>query len=187
MNKRGFTLIELLTSISLAAIVCVLIFEVIFSLKDMYVADSVKTEILIKKNNISEKINKTFIDKKINQVRNCSIDNQNCLKFIMDDGSQYELFLDKGNRVVKFGDFTTKFSSSVTFYDDLDACYYFNLTDSNPAYDTFIKIRLPLEDTTLEEKFDINIIYQYYGDNYAELLGEISPESGTIITYIPHC
>lgn len=185
MNQKGFTLIELLTSLTLTSIVCILLFQVIFTLKDIYVNDSVKTELLIKNTNIAEKINSTFEDSPINTIRDCEIKNVNCLSFNLENGNNYELLLDRNKKIIKFGDLSAKLSDSTNIYDDLDVCYYYSLGDNNLIYNTFIKIRIPLEDIMLEEKFDINVIYQYNGGDYSNLIGTI--ENNVPITYIPQC
>lgn len=182
MNKKGFTLLELITSVALTGVVCILLFQVIFSLKDIHANDSVKTEILIKKSNIAKKINEAF-DSKISTIRDCDPKDVNCLTITTMDGKSYNLKLDRVNNSVSFDDFITKFSDTTIIYDDLDACYYYSLADNNTIYNTFVKIRIPIEDSLLEEKFDINVIYQY-SDNDS-LIGTI--DGANIITYIPHC
>ena len=183
MNKKGFTLLELITSVTLTGVVCILLFQVIFSLKDIYTSDSIKTEILIKKSNVAKKINEIF-ENEISTIRDCENNKSaNCLEFTTLNGSVYELELNRDKNYISFGDFVTKFSDTTVIYDDLDACYYYSLVDNNTSYNTFIKIRIPIEDSLLEEKFDINVIYQY--SNNDSLIGTV--DGANIVTYIPHC
>lgn len=184
MNRKGFTLIELLTSLALTSIVCILLFQVIFILKDIYTNDSIKTELLIKTSNVSESINSTFRKNAISSIRNCNPANSNCLLFNLNSGRSYELKLDRTNKSITFGNFTSILTSTAEIYDDLDVCYYSN-TSSNNAYDTFIKIRIPIRDNLLEENFDINIVYQYLGRNYPDVLGEMIDDIP--LFYVPQC
>lgn len=184
MNRKGFTLIELLTSLTLTSIVCILLFQVIFILKDIYTNDSIKTELLIKTSNVSTSINSTFRKNAISSIRNCNPTSNNCLLFNLDNGSSYELKLDRDNKSITFGNFSSILTSTAEIYDDLDVCYY-SKTSSNSAYDTFIKIRIPIRDNLLEKNFDINIVYQYLGQNYPYVLGETI--ANISIFYVPQC
>ncbi len=185
MNKRGFTLLELLTSLTLTSVVCILLFQVVFVLKDIYINDSTKTEMLIKKSNIIDEINSTFKKYPITAIRDCDVKEINCLNFILEGDLNYELSLNREEGMIKFGDFVTQLAESANIYDDLDVCYYYETNDSNLIYDTFVKIRIPLQDNILEEKFDANIIYQYNGDSFPNLIGTIN--DGIATTYVPHC
>lgn len=185
MNKKGFTLLELLTSLTLTSVVCILLFQVVFVLKDIYVDDAAKTEVLIKKSNIIEEINSTFEQNSITTVRYCDNGDINCFKFSLEDGSVYELSLNRESHIVKFGDLSIKFSDSTIIYDNLDICYYPEIGGTNYAYDAFLKIRIPLKDNVLEENFDANIIYQYDGGDVPNLVSEVV--NGVATTYIPQC
>lgn len=185
MNRKGFTLIELLTSLTLTSVVCILLFQILFILKDIYTNDSIKTELLIKTANISESINSTFRKNKISTIRNCQISSNNCLKFTLDNGNIYELKLDRNNKAITFGNFSSILTNTSEIYDDLDVCY-FSAASTNSSYDTFIRIRIPVRDNLLEENFDINVIYQYLGIDAPVLLGDITVD-GSVLTYIPSC
>ena len=183
MDRKGFTLIELLPSLTLTSIVCILLFQVIFILKDIYTNDSIKTELLIKTANVSESINSIFRKNNIETIRNCQINTSNCLKFTFKDGSSYELKLDRENKTITFGNFSAVLTDTSEIYDDLDACYF--SVNNSTVYDTFIRIRIPVRDNLVEENFDINVVYQYKGTNAPYLLGE--DVNGMILTYVPSC
>lgn len=188
MNKKGFTLIELLTSIVLSSAVLILLLQVLLVLKDIYVNDSIKTELLIKKSNIIKRINSTFEEASIRTIRNCSSNSNNCLKFTLTNGSEYELSLDRTNNIVKFGSFNTALTDTSEIYEDLDVCYFYNTSSAligSSAYNTGIRIRIPVKDNLLEENFDMTIIYQYNGSDYPNLYGDNS--SGSLVTYIDSC
>lgn len=185
MNKNGFTLLELLTSLTLTSIVCILMFQVIFTLKDIYVDDAAKTEMLIKKSNIIEEMNSTFKSNPITSIRYCDNGDINCFKFNLEGDLSYELSLNRELKNIKFGDYTVKLSESAEIYDNLDICYYSETSASNSVYDTFIKIRIPIKDNVLEEKIDVNVIYQYLGSNFSNLIGTIV--NGSPVIYIPQC
>ena len=185
MNRKGFTLLELLTSLTLTSIVCILLFQVVFILKDIYVDDAAKTEILIKKANIIEEINSTFEKNPIVTVRQCNNGDINCFNFTLENGLEYKISLNHQTNVIKVGDLSIKFSDSAQFYDDLDVCSYPEIGGTNYAYNEFLKIRIPLEDNILEERFDINVIYQYNGSSFPNLSKE--DVNGVVTRYIPQC
>lgn len=188
MNKKGFTLVELLTSIVLSSTVLILLLQVLLTLKDLYINDSIKTELLIKKSNIVKRINSTFEESSIRTIRNCDSNSNNCLKFTLVNGSEYELSLDRTNKIIKFGSFNIKLINSSEIYNDLDVCYFYNTKSTligSTAYNTGIRIRIPVKDNLLEEYFDMNIIYQYNGSDYPNLYGDNL--SGSLVTYIDSC
>lgn len=188
MSKKGFTLVELLTSIVLSSVVLMLLLQMLLLLKDLYVNDSIKTELLIKKSNIIKKINSTFEEAAISSIRSCSTNSGDCLKFTLVSGSEYELSLDRTNNNIKFGSFNTELTETSEIYEDLDVCYFYNnnsLTLGSVSHNTGIRIRIPIRDNLLEEKFDITIIYQYNGSDFPNLYSDNI--SGSIVNYIDSC
>lgn len=188
MSKKGFTLVELLMSIVLSSVVLILLLQMLLVLKDLYVNDSIKTEILIRKSNIIKKISSTFEESPITKIRTCGTNPSNCLKFTLASGSEYELSLDRTKNIVKFGSFNVKLTESSEIYEDLDACYFYNnmsLTSGSASHNTGIRIRIPIKDNLLEEEFDATIIYQYNGNDFPNLYSDNA--SGSIVNYIDSC
>ena len=60
MNNKGFTMIELLASFVLTMVIVVFLFEVVLSLKDVYVNQTTKTEIISKNAVIATSLNKSL-------------------------------------------------------------------------------------------------------------------------------
>ena len=58
MKNKGFTVIELVLTISLVSVVMIILFQIIFLVKNLYVESGVKVKLLQKQLVISEKINK---------------------------------------------------------------------------------------------------------------------------------
>ena len=61
MKKRnGFTTIELIITITLTLVIMGFLLEILFILKEIYVSNGIRTELLIKQALISHKINQDF-------------------------------------------------------------------------------------------------------------------------------
>ena len=62
MNNKGFTVIELLSSFVLIMIIVVFLFEIVLELRNVYINETVKTEIVNKNAIIATALNQTLED-----------------------------------------------------------------------------------------------------------------------------
>ncbi len=157
-NNKGFTVVELITSFALAMVVFAFLFEIVVTLKDLYINSGYKTELLYKQAMISNKINTTLFQKKIKLAMTCG---DNCLFFVFDDSSTSKLQIDKTNNLFTWGDYTTKLVTNSSFGDII--MIGTTATDVKVGRnDSIITIGIPITSANIEGKnFGVNIVYQY--------------------------
>ena len=70
MNNKGLTVVELVVSFVLAVVIALLLFEIVFVLKDTYILVGAKSVLLNKQAVVSNHINELFENKTIIQYIN---------------------------------------------------------------------------------------------------------------------
>lgn len=157
-NNKGFTVVELVTSFALAMVVFVFLFEIVVTLKDLYINSGYKTELLYKQAMISNKINTTLTQKKIKIAMTCGDD---CLFFIFDDNTTSKLQIDKENNIFTWGDYTTKLVAN-SYFGDININSITATNVGNGKNDSIINIKIPIYSANITDKdFGVNIVYQY--------------------------
>jgi hypothetical protein len=158
MNKKGFTVVELIVSFSLTMIVVALLFQMLLSLKDLYISSGFKSQLLNKQALMSSKINNDLKNKKIIIALKCG---DNCLNFFFDDNTNSKLIVDDKNNIFSYGDYTTKLVDGSKFGNTIVRNEKINGLDPNTNYDSFIEIKIPINHVLLKEDYGVNMIYQY--------------------------
>jgi hypothetical protein len=157
-KQNGFTTVELIISFALTMVIMAFLFEILLSLKELYVSTTAKTDLLTKQILISRKINDDIYNKTITDITNCG---NECLNFIFSDGTNSELSIDRDRKIFKYGSYTTKLIelseygtptvNSETIYDVGDG-----------KNNTIIQIKIPITHPAYkDEDYGINVIYQY--------------------------
>ena len=158
MNKRGFTVIELIVSFALTTLVVGLLFQMLLSLKEVYVASGFKSQMVNKQTLISSKINQDLNNKTLKIALKCG---DNCLNFIFEDGTNKKLIVDDKNSIFSYGDYSTKLVNGSWFGDFYIRNEKIMGLDATSNYDSVIEIKIPIGHSLLEEDYGINMIYQY--------------------------
>ena len=158
MNKRGFTVIELIVSFALTTLVVGLLFQMLLSLKEVYVASGFKSQMVNKQTLISSKINQDLNNKTLKIALKCG---DNCLNFIFEDGTNKKLIVDDKNSTFSYGDYSTKLVNGSWFGDFYIRNEKIMGLDATSNYDSVIEIKIPIGHSLLEEDYGINMIYQY--------------------------
>ncbi len=166
-EKNGFTTVELITTFALVMTITLLLFELVVSLKQIYVNVALKSLLLNKQAIMEQKIYDDFNNKSITTATNCGT---NCLTFTFEDSTEATLQIDKENNLFTYGDYAAKLESSSSFGD-------INVTNkvvSNVAEgknNAMIIINIPIESTTLEGNYGVMVLYQY--DSRTTSIGDI--------------
>lgn len=63
-NQKGFTLVELIASFTLALVIMFFLFQIVITVKELYVSSGLKTEMLIRQANLERQIGLDFKQKK---------------------------------------------------------------------------------------------------------------------------
>lgn len=157
MNKKGFTVVELIVSFAITMIVVAFLFEMIITLKNVYVSSGIKSQLLTKQAIISNKINGDLKNKKIKIVLKCGT---GCLNFIFEDNSSTKLIIDQSNNLFTYGKYTTKLIEGSSF-GTIDIHNETLVGIPADINDSFITIKVPITNNLLKEDYGLNILYQY--------------------------
>lgn len=174
MKKRnGFTTIELIITITLTLVIMGFLLEILFILKEIYVSNGIRTELLIKQALISHKINQDFTNYEVENIINCLDEEDECIEISFKDGPTKKLSIDRNENILKYGDFVTKLVDNSKFGEPI-ATSETIIGVPHVFNDTIIQIKIPITYPTYDEDFGINIIYQYnstiistIGDNFS--------------------
>ena len=151
MNNKGMTTIELITSFVLASIVFILLFNVVLSLKDVYITNKLTTKLLINQANLSRSLNKEINSHK--EIISITKVNDEYV-FTYSDGVVKTLSISEEEIV--FDNYTYTFDND-TKLEILDNYVSIKpLTNSN-----LLIIDLPISNTSLEGNYGTKVVYQY--------------------------
>ena len=174
MNKKGFTVVELIVSFALTMLVVTFLFEMIISLKDIYVESGIKSQLLNKQAIISSKVNNDFKNKTIKIALKCG---SGCLNFFFDDNSSTKLIVDTNSNLFTYGNYTTKLIDGSSF-GAFDIRNETVLGVNSGDNDSFVIIKIPISHPLLKtDDFGINITYQY--DSRVTSISDISFDSSS--------
>lgn len=156
-KKNGFTVVELVVSFSLVMVIVIFLFQIIISLREMYVNNGIKSALLNKQAIMTQKIYDDFRSKTITSFTSCG---DNCITFSFDDTSTTTLRIDKDQNLFEYGDYATKLVDGSSFGDFVVSTE--TVPDVSPAqYDSMIKIVIPVTNRLLEGNFGVTAVYQY--------------------------
>lgn len=157
MNKKGFTVVELIVSFSLVTIISIILFQLIFSLKELYVSGDIKTALLNKQGIMVKKIYDDLNEDTLTEITSCGV---SCLTFKYGE-IEKELLVDVAANTLKYDDYTMKLSDG-SYFDNINFEYGIidntTTTKDNSKFDISIPIRskfLPDDD------FGIHIVKTY--------------------------
>ena len=155
MNKKGFTVIELTVSFSLVSIIAIMLFNLIFSLKELYVSGDIKTSLLNKQAIMDKKIYEDLNSRTLRSITTCGI---SCLRFTYNDGVA-ELLIDVGANTIKYDDYTMKLNEGAKIGKVSFDIY--NSNSNNAKENSVFNLNIPISTTLLEDDFGIHIVKQY--------------------------
>ena len=106
MSNKGFTLIELITTFALAAIIAILLINVLVSIRNLYSNTSVRKELYINQSNLSNALNSKIQNGKITRHTSCETEVTDallCYDFELETGE--ERLIVRENQIL-FGKYT---------------------------------------------------------------------------------
>lgn len=156
MNKKGMTMVELIVSFALTAIIAFFLTEVVLFLRQAYVGNGIKTELISKQTLISTKINDLFNSKRIKEAKDCG---DGCVELTFDDNSIEQISFNSNTNLVSIGGYVVKLpESAVIGTTAIDT----TSLENNDKFNSIFQIYVPITSKLLNGKnFDVNIIYQY--------------------------
>ncbi|MBQ9071555.1 MAG: prepilin-type N-terminal cleavage/methylation domain-containing protein [Bacilli bacterium] len=146
MNKRGFTLVELITTFALAAVILVILINVLVLIKEIYTKSDTKTQLLINQANLSNAINSKLNNENIESYSECS-DSEFCYEFVLSDETSIKLEVTATK--IKFGNYVYKLIEGTEISTPVV------VDDTN-----FLNIKISIQNKLYEnEDFGINYVY----------------------------
>lgn len=156
--NRGFTVVELVVSFALVMIVAYFLFNMLYSLKNLTVDSTVKTELLQKQALMMRQLEDDLENKKLILATNCG---KYCLDFFYDDSTSRRLQLDTTNNYFRYGTYALKLLDGSSFGDIDVSNEQVITTGGGIKNDAMIKIKIPVTNKLVEGDYGINIVYQY--------------------------
>ena len=151
MNNKGFTVVEMGLSFCLIFTICILLFQVVLSLKELYVSSNVETTLLNKQGIVLNKMYKDFKKKGVSLVEKCGI---NCLNFSYNDNSTTQLVVNTSNKTITYDNYIWKLDNASTVS---------NLTFETgiiEGYGNYFTIKVSVTNKLIESKdFGLDIVY----------------------------
>lgn len=158
-NRRGFTVVELTVSFSLTLVIVLILFQIVLNLKELYVKDGLKTELLIKQGLMTKKVAESFEEQKIKIAAKCDT-GDNCLSFTFEDNSVKTLSFDKTSNTFHYGDYTTKLVSGSS-YGKVKITNETFLNVEQGKKDSMITIDIPVTHPLVKGDYGVRVVYLY--------------------------
>ncbi|MEG0026239.1 MAG: prepilin-type N-terminal cleavage/methylation domain-containing protein [Bacilli bacterium] len=161
MNNKGFTMIELIVSFTLTSIIIIFLTQIIINLKEVQEYSGIKTDLLIKQSNISNKINKELTQKKIVNIEECNDIPDYCLNFIFDDGNNSKLIVDKANKIIAYDGDKIKLIEN-SFFGDISVSINPVIGVASDKFDSILTLQIDINHQYFKnQSFGLYLIYQY--------------------------
>lgn len=170
-KNRGFSLVELIVSFTLTMVIVIILFEIVVTMKNLYVNSVTKTELLNKQNLFTDYIYSDINDLGLNSVYLCG---NNCISFSYNDGStknlEWSFYSDENKsqelQTLSYGDYKIDLISNATFDTTIevsDSDYTLEgVKICSNQLDQFFSIHLPIKHSMFNNKdFGIKILYVY--------------------------
>ena len=152
MNKKGFTITELIVSFALISVISIILFNIILSLKELYVSGDIKTSLLNKQGILTRTIYNDLDNKKLNSIRACGV---TCLTFEYEKDGKKELknlLVDVAGNTIVYGNYTMKLSNGSKVVSESDNPVDFKYTNS------VLYLNIPIKTSLLDDDFGIRIV-----------------------------
>ena len=113
MKSKGFTVIELMASFSIALVILIVLFNITLIMKDNMKEKEALTNLLIKKDNLSYKINENLKLKGLVSLQSCA-DGTYCYLFTYTDLTTDKLIYDIENKVITFSNYIFEITDDIS-------------------------------------------------------------------------
>lgn len=163
MNNKGFTVIELLASFSLTMLIVVFLFQIVLDLKDVFVNDSLKTQIINRNALIATSLSNK-LDKDGVYGISCDSNLKRCVVSSRKESFDIVIDTDKitiGNKIIKV-------ALDEDTYIDLATLKIYNDSDTTGLgagrHNSYLNISFDVVNKKLDEAVKFNYVYTYNGD-----------------------
>ncbi len=154
--KKGFTVIELIVSFTLVSVISIVLFQLIFTLKELYVSGDIQTTLLNKQGIMTKKIYDDLNDDNLTQISSCGV---SCLIFNY-QGEERKLIVDVAANTMTYDNYSMKLIEGSSF-GQLSFDY------SENDGDNIFSLNIPIKSNLLDGDFGIHIVKTYKKDEIA--------------------
>lgn len=164
-DQRGFTIIELITSFSLTMVVLVFLFNIVVIMKETYIVNSTKSDLVVMQSLLSTALNEDLYNNMTRFYKGTSTSSFNAegydvgYRVYFNDGTNALLKISTTNNKLQYkGIEYTADSLLVTGYTICKGEY----SGTTDDLDSYLKITINMSSSVLkDETFDINVIQLY--------------------------
>ncbi len=156
-KKRGFTLIEVAVTFSLISVIVILLFQIIISLREVYIKGDLQTTLLSRQGILTKKINDDFQNLKLKSITSCG---KFCITITYMDNSAYNLSLDIDKNQIKYHDYTWQLPEGSSI-GTVETQVVTDTTSTGSTYNSILLINIPVTHKLLEQDYGIRILYQF--------------------------
>lgn len=168
MKNKGFTIIELAVSFCMVAAISITLFQLIISMKDLYLSGNVKTTLLNKQGILTKRIYDDMYNYTLKEVSSCGI---SCLTFNYlnertSETKTAELSIDPYNVSITYDSYTIKLDNGSYFgkIEIVDTPSIYSTTGLD-AKNSLLNIKIPIYNSLVDGDYGIDVTYQYNSNN----------------------
>lgn len=164
MKNKGFTIIELGISFCIVSAISIVLFQLVISIKDLYLAGNIKTTLLNKQGIITKRIHDDIEAYDLKTVNSCGL---SCLEFTYTDKDdetktkQAKLLLDPYNMTITYDDYSIELENGSSFGNIIVS--YDKVVDESikNTNNRILQIKIPINNKLVDGDFGLNIVIQY--------------------------
>lgn len=161
MKNKGFTVVELIVSFCLVTAISIMLFQIIISLKELYISGDIKTTLLNKQGIMERKIYDDLNSNSLTSITSCGV---SCLNFSFNNGDQKKLLIDVGANSLTYDTYSMKLIKG-SYFGQVAFSNEENVGGLASNKNSILTITIPIESKLLpNENFGIQIVKSYkYG------------------------
>ncbi len=159
--KKGFTLVEFAISFCLISTISLLLFELIISMKTLYINGNIKTTMLDKQAIILKRIYDDYNNYDLKTVQNCG---DKCYRFtyLKKDTTikTADLMIDVENKKISYDDYTMKLENG-SYIGDITTSVNNEIMNNTTINNSLLTINIPIYNSMVDGDYGFNINMPY--------------------------
>lgn len=165
-DQRGFTIIELITSFSLTMVVLVFLFNVVVIMKEAYVINSTKSEMIVKQSLLSTALNEDLYSSATSlSTATCSTGYDKCYSIAFNDGTTTKLSVSTANDKIQYG--SVIYDGDDFYVDSVNVCKVTYSLTQNPPFNSYLQIKIGIGSNLIDDyDFSVNVIHLYNSSSF---------------------
>jgi len=158
MKNKGFTVVELIVSFCLVTAISIMLFQIIISLKELYISGDIKTTLLNKQGIMERKMYDDLNSDTLTGITSCGV---SCLKFTHNNGKEKKLLIDVASNTLIYDTYSMKLIKG-SYFGQVSFENNENIGGLSTNKNSIFTINIPIESKLLpDENFGIHIVKSY--------------------------